>query len=170
MGLLTGWARRRRIALLLDGIPRDARILEVGCGERWVGDYFAATGHTGYVGLDLKPPADVVGSILEWRALGLAPGSFDVVVAFEVVEHVPCFQACHDLLKPGGLLLLTTPVPHWDWACRLLEAAGVSQRRTSPHAHLVYVEDIPLFERVASGRFLLLGQWAKLRRPAARAG
>lgn len=167
MGLLSGYARRRRIELLLADIPREARILEIGCGERWVGEYLAATGHAGYVGLDLQPPADVVGSILDWRALGLAPGSFDVVLAFEVVEHVPCFEACHDLLRPGGTLRLTTPVPHWDWACRMLEAAGISQKRTSAHEHLVYVEDIPLFELVAGGRFMALGQWAKLRKPAA---
>ncbi len=165
MGLVTNYARRRRSEELLAPIPPDARILEIGCGERWVGEHLRATGRPHYTGLDLAPPADIVGSIRDWRALGLPAAAFDTILAFEVLEHVPCYQECHDLLKPGGQLVLTTPVPHWDWACRLLELAGVNQRRTSPHDHLVYVEDIPGFEIVSNRRFLVLGQWAVLRKP-----
>lgn len=167
MGLLSEYARRQRFELLLADIPRAARILEVGCGDGSIGAELRARGYGDYRGLDLRPPADIVGSIRDWRALGLKPASFDVVIAFEVVEHVPCWQECFDLLKPGGLLVLTTPVPHWDWACRILETLGINQQRTSPHDHLVYVEDIPLFERECAQRFMLIGQWARLRKPRA---
>lgn len=165
MGLLTDYARRQRRERLLAGIPKDARILEIGSGDGAVGRALRAEGYRHYTGLDLGPPADVVGSILEWRRLGLAPGSFDVILAFEVVEHVPCFREAFDLLKPGGLFIMTTPVPHWDWACRILETLGVSLKRTSPHEHLVYVEDIPHFEPVDNFRFMVVGQWARLRKP-----
>ncbi len=122
-------------------------------------EHLRQSGWDNYVGLDVVPPADVVGDVRDWEALGLAAGSFDVVVAFEVVEHVDCFRACYDLLKPGGQLLLTTPLPHRDWVMKILEAVGLNQRRTSPHDHLVYLDRVSEFSikrvKVVAG----LTQW-----------
>lgn len=117
-------------------------MLEIGSGSGWVGAHLRANGWSRYTGLDVVPPADVVGDIREWRKLGLQPASFDVIIAFEVVEHVDCFAECFDLLKPGGRLLLTSPVPHMDWVMKLLEAMGLNQKRTSPHDHLVYFDQV----------------------------
>jgi SAM-dependent methyltransferase len=43
----------------------------------------------------------------------LAPGSFDLVLCTEVLEHVPdsprALAGIHRLLKPGGVLLMSTP-------------------------------------------------------------
>lgn len=170
MGLLSEYARRKRAELLLADMPKTARILEIGCGNGEVGRYLKGNGWTDYTGLDLSPPADIVGSILDWRKLGLLPDSFDVIIAFEVIEHVPCCDDCFELLRPGGTLRLTTPVPHWDWACRILERVGVNQRRTSEHDHLIYVTDIARFEPVAVFPFMVTGQWAKLRKPTVPVG
>ena len=169
MPALSDYAQRKKIEYFLAPLPKDARILEIGCGSRWVGDYLKANGWTGYVGADLAPPADVVGDIRDWRALGLPPASFDAIVAFEVIEHVDFTAEALALLKPGGLLLLTSPVPHMDWVMKLLEAAGLNQRRTSPHDHLVYFEDLRGFERVALTRKAGLSQWGILRKPLALA-
>jgi SAM-dependent methyltransferase len=159
MPLLSHYARRRKIDYFLAGIPRDARILEVGCGSAWVRDYLTRNGWTGYVGLDLAPPADIVGDITRWRDVGLEPSSFDVVIAFEVVEHVDCFQECYDLLKPGGRLMLTSPVPRMDWVMRALEAVGLNQKRTSPHDHLVSFRSVPLFAEKQIAIVGGLAQW-----------
>lgn len=159
MPLLSRIARRKKTAYFLDPLPKAARVLEVGAGGGWVGDYLRANGWPNYVGLDVVPPADVVGDVREWQQLGLAAGSFDAVVAFEVVEHVDCFAACRDLLRPGGRMLITTPLPHRDWVMKALERAGLNQRRTSPHDHLVYLDRVPGFAdrrvRVVGG----LSQW-----------
>jgi glycosyltransferase involved in cell wall biosynthesis/2-polyprenyl-3-methyl-5-hydroxy-6-metoxy-1,4-benzoquinol methylase len=44
---------------------------------------------------------------------------FDVILAGEVVEHVPDWLALlehfRNVLKPGGLLVITTPVGRWEW-------------------------------------------------------
>lgn len=167
MPALSDYAQRKKIDYFLKPLPKDARILEIGCGSRWVGDYLRSNGWRNYVGADLVPPADVVGDIREWRSLGLQAGSFDVVIAFEVIEHVDLVQEAYDLLTPGGLLLLTSPVPHMDWAMKLLEALRLNQRRTSPHDHLVYFERIRLFEPVSLKRKAGLSQWGILRRPHA---
>jgi SAM-dependent methyltransferase len=167
MPALSDYAQRKKIDYFLKPLPKDARILEVGCGSRWVGDYLRSNGWRNYVGADLVPPADIVGDIREWRSLGLQAGSFDVVIAFEVIEHVDLVQEAYDLLAPGGLLLLTSPVPHMDWAMKLLEALRLNQRRTSPHDHLVYFERIRLFEPVSLTRKGGLFQWGILRKPHA---
>jgi 2-polyprenyl-3-methyl-5-hydroxy-6-metoxy-1,4-benzoquinol methylase len=158
--LLSTLARRKKEAFFFRDLPKTARILEVGCGSGWVGEYLKANGWTNYVGLDIVPPADVVGDVRDWATLGLKPESFDAIVAFEVVEHVDCFQACHDLLKPGGRMLITTPLPHRDWVMKLLESVGLNQKRTSPHDHLVYLEKVPLFTEKRVKVVAGLSQWA----------
>jgi predicted SAM-dependent methyltransferase len=165
MPLLSDIARKKKIAYFLRSIPRDANILEIGCGSKWVGDFLRNNGWKNYTGLDLFPPADIVGSISEWRKLGLEPASFDVIIAFEVVEHVDCFGECFDLLKPGGRLMLTSPVPHMDWVMKTLEVLGLNQKRTSPHSQLIYFTKIPRFETVELKTKAGLSQWGILRRP-----
>jgi 2-polyprenyl-3-methyl-5-hydroxy-6-metoxy-1,4-benzoquinol methylase len=159
MPLLSDYARRKKIRFFLDPIPREARVLEIGAGSGWVGKYMKAQGWSNYVGLDIVPPADVVGDVREWCSMGLAPASFDFIIAFEVVEHVDCWQACHELLKPGGRMLVTSPVPHMDWAMKTLEALGLNQQRTSPHDHLIYFEGISLFREKRLKRVAGLAQW-----------
>ena len=167
MPLLSDYARKKKTEWFLRDIPFEARILEVGCGTGWLRDYARSHGWAAYAGLDLTPPADVVGDIREWRELGLAPASFDVIIAFELVEHVPCFQEFHDLLVPGGVLMLTSPVPHMDWLCRILEALGLNQKRGSPHDHLIYFTEAPLFEPIEIRTVGLMAQWGKFRKPIA---
>lgn len=164
MPLLSSYAQQRKIKYFLGPIPKDARILEIGCGSGWVARYLKDNGWTNYVGLDLVPPADIVGDIRDWKRIGLTAASFDIVIAFEIVEHVDCWKACSELLRPGGKMLVTTPLPHRDWILRILETMGLNQRRTSPHDHLTYIDRIPYFSkrdvRVIAG----LSQWAILTR------
>ena len=131
----------------------------------WVGGYLTTHGWQNYVGLDVEAPADIVGDIRNWAELGLDAESFDVIIAFEVVEHIAIFSELYDLLKPGGVLMVTTPLPHMDWACQILEAMGLNQRRTSPHTQLIYFEDIPLFERIDTRIVGLMSQWGEFRKP-----
>jgi len=138
----------------------DLRVLEIGCGSGWVRPALAEIGLTDYRGIDLFPPADIVGDINQWQELGLAPCSFDLIVAFEVVEHVDCFQACYDLLANHGRLLITTPVPERDWILKITEGLGLNQKRTSPHDHLVHLDRVPLFEKKDVKIVMGLGQWA----------
>jgi 2-polyprenyl-3-methyl-5-hydroxy-6-metoxy-1,4-benzoquinol methylase len=165
MPILADYARKERIRFFLPHIPKDARVLEIGCADGWVGRALKDAGYGGYVGLDLKPAADIVGDIREWKCLGIDPESYDIVIAFEVVEHVDCIKACYDILRRGGMLMVTSPVPHFDWLCRLLEGLRLNQRRTSPHDHLIYFEDIPWFECVMLTRVGYIVQFGIFRKP-----
>ena len=159
MPFLSDLARKKKISWFLNPIPKDAAILEVGSGSGWVGDYFRENGWTNYTGIDLVPPADIVGDIGNWKTLGIQKASFDYIVAFEVVEHVDIFPACEALLKPGGKLLVTTPLPRADWIMKLLENVGLNQKRTSPHSNLLYLKDVGGLQLISRRNVAGLSQW-----------
>lgn len=159
---LSAYAHRRKVSFFLRYCSAGDRMLEVGSGSGMATRFFRKHGME-CVSLDIRPPADIVGDIREWKKLGLKPGSFDVVAAFEVLEHVDFLKAARQLLKPGGLLFLTTPVPTHDGILRFLEAIRLSQRRTSAHSNLVDVRTLPGFETVIYKRIMGLSQWAVLR-------
>lgn len=170
MPFLSRLAAKKKLAYFTQRIPKTAAVLEIGCGSGWVGRHLRENGWANYTGVDIVPPADVVGDIRAWRDLGLAPASFDAILAFEVVEHVDCFQACYDLLRPGGMLMVTTPVPSRDWVMKVLERVGLNQKRTSPHDHLIDLRAAPYFEERVLKTVAFLAQWGVLiKRPAAAA-
>jgi len=63
-------------------------------------------------------------------------GPVDVIVLFDVIEHLPDPRAtlalCHQLLNPGGIIVLTTG----DFGSPLARLAGVRWRLMTPPQHL----------------------------------
>ncbi len=165
MPLLSRFARQAKIRFFFHDVSQKASILEVGCGAGWLGAELTRQGFSHYKGIDLEPPAAIVGDIRNWRGLGLQPASYDVVVAFEVIEHGDFFSAFDALLKPGGRLMLTSPIPHMDGIMRLLERMGLNQRRTSPHTHLIDFKEITLFRPLLIRRVCGLAQWGIFEKP-----
>lgn len=94
-----------------------ARVLDVGCGSQPFRSLLGRLGYT-YFGLDVQESAGVA---LDFAATidGLLPPAlsdlppFDLVVCFEVLEHVANWPAAFEnlarLVAPGGLLVLTCP-------------------------------------------------------------
>jgi 2-polyprenyl-3-methyl-5-hydroxy-6-metoxy-1,4-benzoquinol methylase len=162
------YARQKRINHFIGHLRPEMQILEIGCGAGWVGQYLKNQGFRNYTGIDLYPPADIVGDIKQWQRLGIKPRTYDAIIAFEVVEHVDCFEECCEILKPGGLLLVTTPVPRMDWACQILEAVGINQKRTSPHDHLIDLRTVQCLQLVELRIANFIGQWAIFRKPVKR--
>ena len=100
------------------------RILDIGCGGGLLAEPMARLGGT-VVGADAAarniPVAELhaeqSGLNIDYRhttaeALAAAGEAFDVVLAMEIVEHVADPQGfvttCRDLLKPGGLMVMST--------------------------------------------------------------
>lgn len=117
---LGAWLRYDVVAGLMPDPP--ARVLEVGCGQGSFGARLAR--HYDYVGVEPDEAsfrraseriADVGrGKVLHGLAEQLDPDErFDVVCAFEVLEHVEDDRGALDawtaFLRPGGTLLLSTP-------------------------------------------------------------
>jgi 2-polyprenyl-3-methyl-5-hydroxy-6-metoxy-1,4-benzoquinol methylase len=162
-GWLSRYARTKKLPFFFERIPRDASILDVGCASGWVEAWASPRGWDGIVGIDLSPPADIVGDVRDWKELGLEPHSFDVIVAFEVIEHCDMASALLDLLKPDGLLMVTTPVPRFDWVCKALETARILQPRVGPHSNLVDLRDYDGFSVVDRRVKAVIAQWGVLR-------
>jgi len=100
------------------------RILDIGCGGGLLSEPMARLGAT-VIGADAAerniPVAQIhaeqSGLEIDYRhttaeALAAAGEQFDAVLNMEVVEHVASpidyLSACHDLLKPGGLMVAST--------------------------------------------------------------
>ena len=108
------------LARLLPLRPPPARVLDIGCAH---GGYVALLGWAGYeaVGTEMSPAiarfaADTFGvkvhaGAIEAQAFG--PGSFDVIVLNDVIEHLPdpvaTLTHCAGLLAEGGLFVIQTP-------------------------------------------------------------
>lgn len=165
--ILSRYARQKKLEYFFKDIPKNAKILEIGCGDGWLGKELKSQGWKNYLGLDIEPPADIIGDIFNWKKLGLKKNSFDALVAFEVIEHAPfsIFKVFYNLLKNEGKLMLTSPVPHFDRACLFFEKVGLNQPRTSFHHNLIYFSQIPTyFKPIEIKTVGFITQWGFLKK------
>lgn len=106
-GLLT-WAKS------LTSVDRSTRWLDYGCGSGGFVSYLRAQGIDAW-GFDQGRAVERLPEsfpLLREADLAARSGSFDVVSAIEVIEHIPdpiaALRQIRRLMKPGGVLLLTT--------------------------------------------------------------
>lgn len=111
------WRLERTLAFV-----KGKRTLDVGC---WTGEYTAAIARKTrgeVIGVDILPSAIAKarkrhpGIRFEVRDVvrkPFPPNSFDCITFLEVIEHVEnpagFLRAFHKMLKPGGLLVISTP-------------------------------------------------------------
>ena len=132
------WVAKNRIILDLirrympsrDGIGAP-RALDIGCGSGGVlAKLVAPPLNFQAIGIDMSPIAreycarrDLTaldGSLPDALPPSLAPGTFDVIIMSEVIEHVdqdrPAIETVIKLLRPGGVLVCTVPAHTWLWS------------------------------------------------------
>ena len=119
--------------------PEKPRILDAGCGT---GSLLASVSDYS-IGVGIDPDAIAIefcrkrGLKLLVRGvienLGLASGSFDVVLSSDVIEHldkdVEAVKELYRVLAPGGSAILTVPAIPWLWSSHDL-ALGHKRRYT----------------------------------------
>jgi ubiquinone/menaquinone biosynthesis C-methylase UbiE len=117
---LTG-ERARYVAMLCARLPRGAAVLDLGCGAgvpvtRALAERFRATGvdisgHSIALARQRAPEATFVQA--DMASVAFPPASFDAVVAFYSLIHVPrdehagILRAITSWLRPGGLVIAT---------------------------------------------------------------
>lgn len=114
------WGRDALSGLPLQGLS----VLDIGCGGGLLSEPMARLGAT-VTGIDAGARnvavaalhAEKQGLAIDYRqdtaeAFALSGGQFDVVLALEIVEHVAdvelFLKSCGGLVKPGGLVFLST--------------------------------------------------------------
>lgn len=114
----------KRMALLREHLEtRDRRVLDVGCGPGTLVGDLARAGHDA-IGFDVSqravqiaserhPSARFIRHSAEELPWPIKQGSQDLVVAFEVIEHLlrprVLIEGARQALRSGGHLVLSTP-------------------------------------------------------------
>ncbi len=121
---------RMLIGLIEKYFPSARNVLEVGCGNGVVLTALSARGRRDHlVGSELHPS----GLIFARQRLGanaelvqmdarhiMAEGVFDVIGAFDVIEHIAedeaVLRSAHRALRPGGGVVIAVPQHPWLWS------------------------------------------------------
>jgi SAM-dependent methyltransferase len=149
-------ARREVLAALIRRLarpPAGAQILEIGCGT---GHNFAMLGEFGDVdaleldeemrGFAEKRLGRTVMSTPLPELLGVDDAHYDLIGAFDVIEHIDDDRAAvasiATKLKPGGKFVMTVPAHQWMWSAH--DVVNHHKRRYSKRALKSLIEGSPL--------------------------
>lgn len=118
--------RRDRVLQLLKG-SAPCRVLDIGCGPGALIAELSARGYEAF-GVDRSDRARELGRHLQSQFAGLNLhaelderwiGTFDLLFSFEVIEHleddVGALREWRRYLRPGGIMILSTPAHHRRW-------------------------------------------------------
>ena len=124
--------------LLAAPFASGKRVLDLGCGCGYGAAILADRGAADVVGVDASPEAigysreryarpNARFEVMDARALEFPDGAFDLVVSFEVLEHLGDHERFLDeaarVLAAGGGFLVSTPNVEWT------DLSGVRPRR-----------------------------------------
>ncbi|MEZ4866403.1 MAG: class I SAM-dependent methyltransferase [Caldilineaceae bacterium] len=186
------WQQRRHFAtranLVAQACSQGGYVLDIGCGTGGFLHALCESSCFQGIGVDISHYAlqvaqrqQIQGVCANARDCCLAPASFDIVTLWEVIEHIPeplaALADIRRLLRPGGIMLLSTPNSQswqahlwrqywqgWEsprhlqifsWATveRLLDATGfqLTRRLTLPVERYYAVESVATWLRAQLG-------------------
>ena len=132
---------RRRLSAIFDeglaGVSLTGKLtLDAGCGYGPVSEAAVRRG-AAVVSVDIgarlvglaRARAASRGVVADARRLPFRADCFDVVISSEMVEHTDAAERVIEelagVLRPGGLLVLTTPNRAWQWPVRIASRFGL---------------------------------------------
>lgn len=116
----------KNLAILeqINKLPDCSRVLEIGAANSYLEDYVKINlkKNIEFMKMDVNRDYElqmIIGSVLQVDKLFTV--KFDMIVLSEVIEHLPnktdsnlAIKQISSILKPGGILVLTTPTPTED--------------------------------------------------------
>lgn len=104
-------------------VKPDAQVLDIGSADgpavKFIEDRLGATGKK--TAMDIESEGlgedDILGSV---EAIPVEDSRFDIVSAFDVIEHVKNegkgLDEIYRVLKPGGYIFISVPAYQWAWS------------------------------------------------------
>lgn len=140
-----------RYIRMIKKTKKDGRLLDIGCGN---GYFLTRAKESGFdvEGQEISPlfvnfcrqNLDLTVHSGELESLNLEAGSYDVITMFDVIEHVydpgKLLKECRRLLKPDGLLVVTTH----DIGNFFAKLYGVKWHMIYPIGHVWYFTHVTL--------------------------
>ena len=143
----TAHSERRLREYILSIVPKDAQsILDVGCGSAWVAKAFQnrekficsldVSVENPRKAVERYPSPNHVGVVADAYHLPFKDGSFDAIIASEIIEHVDQPGAFASelmrVVKPKGVVIISTPYKE-----KLVYELCIHCHQLTPHnAHL----------------------------------
>jgi SAM-dependent methyltransferase len=167
---LDNYLRNVRIAKARRFVERGDVVVDVGCAD---GTMFERWGDTIEYGYGVDPTIE---EKLEAPGYALYPGHFpdalpavkcDLITMLAVLEHIPpdeqakLAQRCHEMLNPGGRIVVTVPSPWVDdildllSRLRLVDGMSLEEHYGFEPADTLGVFPSPLFRLVCRRSFQL---------------
>jgi|SRR3954447_12885531 SAM-dependent methyltransferase len=149
-------ARREVLAALIRRLalpPSGAQILEIGCGTGHNLAMLSGFGHVDALELDEESRAfaeerlgrSVLSAPLPELA-GVPDGHYDLIGAFDVIEHIDddcaAVASIATKLKPRGKFVMTVPAHQWMWSAH--DVVNHHKRRYSKRRLRALIEGSPL--------------------------
>lgn len=141
---------RPRYYIFSEWIERGSKVLDIGCGDGYFGEFLVKNKDIDYLGSDisdaaLKAARDRGLNVIQLDAtneLGkFTSGSFDFVIMSEFIEHIPNSE---EILKIAGRIakkgvLVSVPnIAYWKFRLQLLTGSFPKQWAVAPEEHLRY--------------------------------
>lgn len=147
---------KKRVNIVYNYIPKNSKnILDVGVGLGWVEELLSRNKKVNLYGNDISPEAvyslnkKFDGNFSEQSVYTLKykKNFFDVVLALELLEHIPpekifgVLGSFYKLIKKGGVLIVSVPMNE-----------GLEEMKDNPNGHVrMYTEDLIKAEMGISG-------------------
>ncbi len=124
------WFRGRRDAILrrVAGLPKDSRILDVGCSSGILLEKLREQGYEHLYGIDISEESIAIARerglqnvfVMDATRMDFPSGTFDVLISSDSLEHIEDDAAVarefFRLLRPGGRLVLYVPAHEFLWS------------------------------------------------------
>jgi len=157
--LFTSWYRIREIVELVCRLSPSKRILDIGIGYGFYDIVLKENFRLDVTGMEVEENIPVYCLLPQSHGISIIPGrlcktpcsipdnTFDVVILSEVIEHLRisplrALLEINRILKPNGLLLLTTPnIANLSNVLKLLVGSNVVEMFPDDDSELTHITD-----------------------------